>query len=207
MDAPNQYLHALRWSRRKQSPASSAQVASYNQAVATYNGAVDTFNASAQEDADNARLEAADKALATAKETYDERLKILDQYEDTFNLLQEKWDERIDQVWQLFDKRLEQITWRIEFELDWNEKELTQFDWLLKYIGKDADHAADAIANLAKQMGVYEESLNWAKEGISEIFGLHGINFDFDNADEAVDFALGAKLHGDDGKRVSWSTF
>lgn len=32
-------------------------------------------------------------------------------------------------------------------------------------------------------MGVYEESLNWAKEGISEIFGLHGIDFDFDNAD------------------------
>jgi len=30
---------------------------------------------------------------------------------------------------------------------------------LLKYIGKDADHAADAVANLSKQMGVYEESL------------------------------------------------
>ena len=32
-------------------------------------------------------------------------------------------------------------------------------------------------------MGVYEDSLNWAKAGISEIFNLHGIDFDFDNAD------------------------
>lgn len=32
-------------------------------------------------------------------------------------------------------------------------------------------------------MGVYEDSLNWAKAGISEIFNLHGIDFDFDNVD------------------------
>ena len=28
-------------------------------------------------------------------------------------------------------------------------------------------------------------------------------DFDFDNAGEAVDFAFGAKLHGDDSNRVS----
>ena len=93
-------------------------VNTYNGAVAAYNGAVDNFNASAQEDADSAALEAAEKTLSAAKETYDERLKILKQYEDTYNLLQQKMDERIDQVWELFDKRLEKITWRIEFELD-----------------------------------------------------------------------------------------
>lgn len=158
-------------------------VSSYNSSIAAYNSAADAFNASAQEDEDSAALEIAEKQVSAAKEVYDERLKILDQYEDTYNLYQEKMDERIDQVWELFDKRLEKITWRIEFELDWNEKELTQFDWLLKYIGKDADHAADAVANLSKQMGVYEESLEWAKQGIAGIFDLHGITFDFDNAD------------------------
>ena len=70
----------------------------YNKAIANYNSEADIFNGSAQEDADNARLEAAEKAVSQAKEIYDERLKILDQYEDTFNLLQEKMDERIDQV-------------------------------------------------------------------------------------------------------------
>ena len=158
-------------------------VSSYNSSIAAYNSAADAFNASAQEDEDSAALEIAEKQVSAAKEVYDERLKILDQYEDTYNLYQQKMDERIDQVWELFDKRLEKITWRIEFELDWNEKELTQFDWLLKYIGKDADHAADAVANLSKQMGVYEESLEWAKQGIAGIFDLHGITFDFDNAD------------------------
>ena len=158
-------------------------VADYNNAIAAYNSEVDVFNAGAQEEEDNSRLEAADKAVNKAKELYDERLKILDQYEDTYNLLQQKMDERIDQVWELFDQRLEKITWQVEFELDWNEKELTHFDWILKYIGKDADHAADAIANLSQQMGVYEDSLNWAKAGISEIFNLHGIDFDFDNVD------------------------
>lgn len=158
-------------------------VSSYNSSIAAYNSAADAFNASAQEDEDSAALEIAEKQVSAAKEVYDERLKILDQYEDTYNLYQQKMDERIDQVWELFNKRLEKITWRIEFELDWNEKELTQFDWLLKYIGKDADHAADAVANLSKQMGVYEESLEWAKQGIAGIFDLHGITFDFDNAD------------------------
>ena len=72
--------------------------ADYNKAISAYNSEVDTFNASAQEDADNARLEAADKAVNQAKEVYDERLKVLNQYETTYNLLQDKMDERIDQV-------------------------------------------------------------------------------------------------------------
>ena len=73
-------------------------VADYNNAIAAYNSEVDVFNAGAQEEEDNSRLEAADKAVNKAKELYDERLKILDQYEDTYNLLQQKMDERIDQV-------------------------------------------------------------------------------------------------------------
>ena len=158
-------------------------VADYNNAIAAYNSEVDVFNASEQEDADNSRLEAADKAVNKAKEIYDERLKILDQYEDTYNLLQQKMDERIDQVWELFDQRLEKITFKIDFELDWNEKEIEHLQWLLKYTGQEADHAADSIANLAKQMQTYEESIEWAKEGISDLFKLHGITFDFDNAD------------------------
>lgn len=73
-------------------------VADYNNAINTYNTAVDTFNASAQEDSDNAILDAADKTVDAAKKKYDENKKILDQYEDTYNLLQEQLDKRIDQV-------------------------------------------------------------------------------------------------------------
>ena len=73
-------------------------VSSYNSSIAAYNSAADAFNASAQEDEDSAALEIAEKQVSAAKEVYDERLKILDQYEDTYNLYQQKMDERIDQV-------------------------------------------------------------------------------------------------------------
>ena len=103
-------------------------VADYNGAINTYNAAVDTFNASAQEDSDNAILDAADKTVDAAKKKYDENKKILDQYEDTYNLLQEQLDKRIDQVWALFDKRLEEITYSVEFQLDWNDRDVEYFD-------------------------------------------------------------------------------
>lgn len=158
-------------------------VADYNSAINTYNAAVDTFNASAQEDSDNAILDAADKTVDAAKKKYDENKKILDQYEDTYNLLQEQLDKRIDQVWALFDKRLEEITYSVEFQLDWNDRDVEYFDWLLKYIGKDSINASDAIANLAQQMNEYGDSIDTIKEGIKGIFGLHGLSFNFDNPD------------------------
>lgn len=158
-------------------------VADYNNAINTYNAAVDTFNASAQEDSDNAILDAADKTVDAAKKKYDENKKILDQYEDTYNLLQEQLDKRIDQVWALFDKRLEEITYSVEFQLDWNDRDVEYFDWLLKYIGKDSTNASDAIANLAQQMNEYGDSIDTIKEGIKGIFGLHGLSFNFDNPD------------------------
>lgn len=73
-------------------------VGTYNAAVATYNGAVDSYNASAQEDADKEALNSAKSALDAAEKKYDANKKILDQYEDTYNLLQEQLDKRIDQV-------------------------------------------------------------------------------------------------------------
>ena len=91
---------------------------SYNAAIGAYNGAVDAFNGSAQEEGDNEALDGAKKQLDAAKETYDENQKILKQYEDTFNLLQEQVDKRIDQVWALFDMRLKKITFEVEFEIN-----------------------------------------------------------------------------------------
>ena len=73
-------------------------VGTYNAAVATYNGAVDSYNASAQEDADKEALNSAKSALDAAEKKYEANKKILDQYEDTYNLLQEQLDKRIDQV-------------------------------------------------------------------------------------------------------------
>lgn len=161
-------------------------VGTYNAAVATYNGAVDSYNASAQEDADKEALNSAKSALDAAEKKYDANKKILDQYEDTYNLLQEQLDKRIDQVWALFDKRLEQVTYRVDFEIDWNEEDIKYLDWLVKYNDKIND-VTDSIAKYAKQMEIANTNVEQAKKGIKDIFALYNTEVDPNNTQGMLD--------------------
>jgi hypothetical protein len=55
--------------------------------------------------------------------------------------------------------RLKKITFEVEFEIDWNERDLKYLDWLLNNIGDTADKGVDKIANLAKQMNEYADTI------------------------------------------------
>ena len=47
---------------------------------------------------------------------------------------------------------------------------------MYKYIGDSADHAADKIANLTKQIKASKNELDIMREGITEIFKNHDIS-------------------------------
>ena len=142
--------------------------------TATYNKAIDEYNVSAQEEADKEILEKAQK-------TYEENKKILKQYEDTYNLLQEQIDNRIDQINAIYDAKLEKIDWQIKLQLDFDDKDRELLQWIFDNMGDGADRAADRIANLNEQMETFDQDWETYRKGIKEIFSNHGINLDFDN--------------------------
>ena len=171
-----------------------------NDATAAYNKAVDEFNASDQGDDateafDNAK-EAWDKAKEAYdkdKETYDERLKALKQYEDTINLLQEKEQERIDQLNELYDKWLALTEYKVEISLDINDNDRKLLDWIYNHLGDKADKAADRIANLGQQLKTSQKDIATYVKGIEELFAQNGMNVSLD-ADNLDGKALGEEL-------------
>ena len=118
--------------------------------TATYNKAIDVYNASAQEEADKEILEKAQK-------TYEENKKILKQYEDTYNLLQEEVDKRIDQINAIYDAKLAKIDWQVKLQLDFDDKDRELLQWIFNNMGEGADRAADRIANLNEQMKTFDQ--------------------------------------------------
>ena len=143
---------------------------------ATYGAAIDAYNESAQSEADKTALE-------NAKKAYEEGKKILSQYEKTWNLWQEQNEELLDQINDLYDKKLEKIKYQVELEIDFNEQDRKLLEWLFKRIGTDADFAADKIANLSKQFESFTDDFDIYAKGLKDIFAAHNIDLDFDNLD------------------------
>ena len=193
-------------------------LASYNSAVDAYNGSVDQFNAGAQEDSDNQMLENAKKQLDKAKEVYDKNKEILKQYESTYDTLQEQLDKRIELLNQIYDAKLAKVVWKVDIQLEVNDADLEFLQWMNKYIQKDFRKAADAIANLSKQMGDYSKNINAVKNGLRELFENHNIVLDYNNlnADDLVrqlrEFqdiqGLGSELTENEAAQIrEWMTY
>ena len=170
--------------------------AAYNKAIDDYNKAVEVFNASDQEDAATEEFEKAKEAMDEAeeiyskqKETYDKQLESLNQYEDTMNLLQEKQQELIDQMNDLFDKALELASYKIEIQLDINDRDLQHLQWLYDNIGESADKVADRIANLNKQAEVSVKNIKANADGIRNIFSDLQKTYTDKNGNKIIDFS------------------
>ena len=162
--------------------------ASYNSAIDAYNRAVDAFNNGPQDDAAKESFDKAKETLDAAKETYDkqkeqyeQQLKNLKQYEDTINLWQEKNQELIDQLNDLYDKMLEIASYKVELSLDVSADDKKFLEWIYKHLGDEADRAADRVANLGKQMKTTQNEIATYSKGISDLFAMHGIDVDLNN--------------------------
>ena len=99
-------------------------VDTYNNAVDARNAAAEAFNNSEQEDADNEAFENAEKQLKKAEETYSEQKKILDQYEKTYNTLQDQIDKRTEILNQIYDAKLAKVVYKVDIQIEVNDADI-----------------------------------------------------------------------------------
>ncbi len=154
-----------------------------NAAIDKFNQAQEVYNKSAQSEADKEILERAQKELEAQEKVAKDREEKLKQYNDTYNLWQDQTWAELQKRWELYDKELEKTTLKVEMELDFNEADLKLLQFLFDNLGDGVDKATDKIANLNKQMSIYENNIEIYRNGMKEIFGNHGIDIDLDNMD------------------------
>ena len=154
-----------------------------NKAVNAFNDAKGRYeNGEISED----ELKAQEEAFNLDKEKFEERKKILKQYEDTYNTVQEQMEKLIDDQWKLYDLKLEKVKVEVELELKVSDQSKKILEWSFKYLGNDLDAVSDKVANLSSQMNYLAQDLATAQKGISGIFANHGINFNW-NENTPVD--------------------
>lgn len=154
-----------------------------NKAVDAFNDAKGRYeNGEISED----ELKAQEEAFNLDKEKFEERKKILKQYEDTYNTVQEQMEKLIDDQWKLYDLKLEKVKVEVELELKVSDQSKKILEWSFKYLGNDLDAVSDKVANLSSQMNYLAQDLATAQKGISGIFANHGINFNW-NENTPVD--------------------
>ena len=113
--------------------------------------------------------------------------KALMQYEETIDKVHDSQTELQELIYQLQDLALEQITIKVELELDISEDRFEYLDYLLDKIDDDAFQAAEAIALLGDETAETMKKINNITMGLQEILAQNGLTLeDIDNmsADE-----------------------
>ena len=113
--------------------------------------------------------------------------KALMQYEETIDKVHDAQTELQELIYQLQDLALEQITIKVELELDISEDRFEYLDYLLDKIDDDAFQAAEAIALLGDETAETMKKINNITMGLQEILAQNGLTLeDIDNmsADE-----------------------
>ena len=132
------------------------------QAANELNAARTIYNNSAQEDADKEALEEAEKI-------YEEKIKILEQYEETLDATRESEEALQDAFddWQAAN--FEMTQYKLELKLEINDEELQKLDY---YLGKTEDdffQRAEGMALMSDQLGVYTDNLGGYQENFDEL--------------------------------------
>lgn len=155
-----------------------------NKAVDAFNDAKGRYeNGEISED----ELKAQEEAFNLDKEKFEERKKILKQYEDTYNTVQEQMEKLIDDQWKLYDLKLEKVKVEVEVDLKLNDESRKILEWSLKYMGDDLDSVADKVANVTDQTELWANSLESARSGIEKVAKNHGITLDLSEGGFDVD--------------------
>ena len=102
--------------------------------------------------------------------------KALMQYEETIDKVHDAQTELQELMYQLQDLALEQITIKIELELDISDDRFEYLDYLLDKIDDDAYQAAEAIALLGEKTAETMKKINTYTDGLGEILSRHGFS-------------------------------
>ena len=115
-------------------------------------------------------------------EEYEEFNKALTQYEETVELYQTQLLTIYDLQNSLFDREVEKVSTKIEFEIEIKDDELKLLDFQLKQLSDTISDTAKSLHLLGEQTAINFEKMNQSSEGINKILELSGFTRDEVNA-------------------------
>lgn len=123
-----------------------------DQWTAEYNAAVDHYNSLTAEQQEN---ESSKAELNEAEETYEQRMQLLEELEEDASLLETIQNDILENNNKISAAIAEGITYKIEFQFDYDERELAALDqWIERYESKLA-HQDDTWEKLKKKQDIY----------------------------------------------------
>ena len=129
------------------------------QELAKYNAAVDAYNKNGNE-----------KAFEAAEKRYEEFKELVEQYEETEQLLDEAVDEAAEQQRELIRKKLEKITTEIDFEIEINERDLKRLEYIVDKLSRTPEKLIETIAVYSQMMTNEQNRFDWIAAGIQEVY-------------------------------------
>lgn len=138
------------------------------------------------------------------EEEWQRQMDLLEQYEETQDLWKTEMQAYQDYINQIYDLRLEKVTYTVEVDLEASEHDLEFLQYMLDKIGDSAWDTAEAIANLSSQteeyLGKLDENGEWDENGqVQDIQrGIAGIlrnhSEPLPNADKKIGDVLGTDM-------------
>lgn len=123
-----------------------------DQWTAEYNAAVDQYN---NLTAEQQEKESSKAAINEATETYEQRMQLLEEFEEDASLLETIQNDILENQNKISAAIAEGITYKIEFQFDYDERELAALDqWITRYESKLA-HQDDTWEKLKKKQDIY----------------------------------------------------
>jgi len=128
--------------------------------------AYDRYNMSAQEEADKKALEAAEKE-------YEERKKILEQYETTLDLAQNEYNNLLEMQNKISQATVEVITYKVDLVVDLNEDDIKVIEYFIEKM-EDVLHMQDEMfETMITKSAEYEDNLRAYNGALEELENEH----------------------------------
>lgn len=127
-----------------------------------YNRAIDVYNASDQE-------EGAKKALEAAEERYNDAVKSIENYEEAIQKANEAENNMLETRNKLSAAEVEKITYKLEFKLEMNERDLALLEYYQDKYAEQLDKQDDLFASYFDAAAEYEQNLNAIGEAYNSL--------------------------------------
>ena len=121
-------------------------------------------------------LDWAETLKEDAEKSHEEKMKALQQYEDTWSLYQEVEAALQDRENQIYDAMLEKTSYVVDINLDIQDRDMQLLEFLLGQIEDASYNAAKSIAMIGLQTENAFKQINIAKSGIQGILENHGFS-------------------------------
>lgn len=130
------------------------------------------FNASAKDEAAEAVYEQAEKAREVRLAEIEEMRGWLDQFLETYDLLQERIDEQTENIRKELQAKLDDITYRMEFKIGINDYDLKQLEQAIDHLGIIGTRTTKSLQKIVGGFGEIGDNVDISIKGFNELLEL-----------------------------------